>query len=298
MHCHFGNFGFHALPLKKHLKIPMVTMFYGFDASRLPKIKPIWTERYLELFGKGDLFLVEGNHMKATLMKLGCAAEKIRIFHLGVDIERIPYKPRRLYEDRTLRLLAAGSFREKKGLPYAVEAFALARKDYPRMTLTIIGDASGARGEEEEREKRKILESVTRNKLQNCVTFLGYQPHNRFIEALYRHHLFISPSVTATDGDTEGGSPVAITEASASGVPIISTWHCDIPEVVIHKKSGLLVKERDVDSLHKAILHFIEDHEYIEQYGSTGRAHIEAEYSLDVQMLKLAKIYKNMKKGF
>ena len=274
----------------------MITMFYGYDASMLPKIEPVWSKRYLKLFDKGDLFLTEGNHMKATLIKLGCAEEKIRIFHLGVDLGRIPYKPRKLDVDGTLRLLAAGSFKEKKGLPYAVEAFALARQNYPRMTLTIIGDSSGAKREKE--EKRKILEAVARNKLQNSVTFLGYQPHARFIEEIQKHHLFISPSVTATDGDTEGGSPVAITEASASGMPVISTWHCDIPEVVIHRKSGILVKEKDVEALHKAILCFINDRESIKQYGSTGRTHIEAEYNIEKQLFQLAGIYQSLLKDF
>lgn len=292
MHCHFGNFGFWALPIKEQLKIPMVTMFYGVDASRLPEEETVWRKRYLELFHKGDLFLVEGNHMKSTLMKLGCAQEKIMIFHLGVDVAKTPFERRKFEEGENLKLLAAGSFREKKGLPYAVEAFARAKKEYARMTLTIIGDSSGADREEE--EKRKIVETIKRHSLEDSVTFLGFQPHDRFIEELYKHHLFISPSITASDGDTEGGSPVAITEASASGMPVVSTWHCDIPEVVLDGKTGLLSGEKDVEGLHKAIVHFIKDDVAVMEYGSQGRAHIENEYNISRQLLELDGIYRRL----
>jgi colanic acid/amylovoran biosynthesis glycosyltransferase len=160
------------------------------------------------------------------------------------------------------------------------------------MTLTVIGDSSGARREED--EKRKIMETVRRHKLEDSVTFLGFQSHDRFIEELYKHHLFISPSITASDGDTEGGSPVAITEASASGMPVISTRHCDIPEVVVHSKTGLLSEEKDVAGLHKSILHFIKDKDALKECGSMGRAHIESKYNISRQLLELDRIYRSL----
>ena len=294
LHCHFGNIGFWALPLKKRLMIPMITMFYGYDATRLPFVDPVWRKRYSELFKHGELFLVEGNHMKRTLMDLGCAEEKIRVFHLGVDVKNISFKPRDIKEGETLKLLAAGSFREKKGLPYAVEAFARAKKEYPDMKLTIIGDSSGAKREEE--EKRKIMERVSRNNVAESVIFLGFQSHARFIEDLQNHHLFISPSVSANDGDTEGGSPVAITEASAAGLPVISTFHCDIPEVVLHNRTGLLVEEKDVEGLKESILFFLKDSDALENFGQMGRVHIESEYNIDKQLLELKEIYQGLLK--
>lgn len=294
LHCHFGNLGFWALPLKKRLKIPMITMFYGYDATRLPFVQPVWRKRYYELFKQGELFLVEGNHMKKTLMNLGCGEEKIRVFHLGVDVKKIPFKIRKHKEGKTLKLLAAGSFREKKGLPYAIEAFAYAKKEYPNMTLTIIGDSSGA--EREEKEKREIIKRVSRNNVADSVTFMGFQSPVRFMEELQNHHLFISPSVSANDGDTEGGSPVAITEASAAGLPIISTYHCDIPEVVLHKRTGLLVEEKNVEGLKESILFFLKDSDALENFGQMGRTHVESQYNINMQLLELKEIYQGFLK--
>jgi colanic acid/amylovoran biosynthesis glycosyltransferase len=129
LHCHFGNYGYYALPLKKKLKLPMITMFYGYDATKLPQEDKKWYHRYNILFESGDLFLVEGQHMKKTLIELGCPEEKIKIFHLGVDVENIVFRPKEFKLGETFKILAAGTFREKKGIPYAIEAFALAKKN-------------------------------------------------------------------------------------------------------------------------------------------------------------------------
>ena len=59
------------------------------------------------------------------------------------------------------------------------------------------------------------------------------------------------PSITAQNGDTEAGAPVAILETQATGLPVISSYHADIPEVVVDGKSALLAPERDVGTLAK-----------------------------------------------
>lgn len=293
MHCHFGNIGFWALSLKKHLKIPMVTMFYGYDATMLPSQEPVWYKRYLKLFNTGQIFLVEGNHMKKTLMTLGCPEEKIKIFHLGVNMASIPFQTKCLQNGETLKILAAGAFREKKGFPYAIEAFAMAKKEYPNMKLTIIGDSFN-NDEIGAKEKQRILDCVNRYGIKDSIAFLGFQPHKRFIEELQKHHLFISPSIRAENGDAEGGSPVSITEASAAGLPVISTFHCDIPEVVLHGKTGLLSVEKDVIALKENILFFVKNQEAIIEFGRNGRKHIENEYNLNKQLINLGDIYKSL----
>jgi len=66
------------------------------------------------------------------------------------------------------------------------------------------------------------------------------------LDEAYRNHLFVSPSVTAEDGDTEGGAPVTVIELAASGMPVVSSLHCDIPEVLQDGVTGLLAQEKDV----------------------------------------------------
>lgn len=60
--------------------------------------------------------------------------------------------------------------------------------------------------------------------------------------------VFLLPSVTGADGDMEG-IPVALMEAMAVGIPVVSTLHSGIPELVEADKSGWLVPENDARAL-------------------------------------------------
>jgi colanic acid/amylovoran biosynthesis glycosyltransferase len=289
MHAHFGTEGYRLIPVKQVVGIPLITTFYGYDMSRLPQIQPKWKKRYLKLFENGDLFLCEGAHMAGQLEKLGCPTEKIIVHHLGVDIDRIQFKHRRLEKGEIVRLLLTASFTEKKGIPFAIKAFAKALSANDNMNLTIIGGVSGSRKEEE--LYHECLKLITEYGINDKVTILGYLPYGEYLNEMNAAHIFLHPSVTASDGDTEGGAPVSVIEASASGMPVISSFHCDIPGVVIHRKTGLLAEERNVDQIAAAILEITSDPAKWIEMGSAGRHHIELEYSAKIQAQRLEEIY-------
>lgn len=288
MHCHFGNCGFEFIDVKRKLKLPMATSFYGSDMSLLPR-DPEWKKKYAMIFAEGEKFLVEGNHMKTGLLELGCPGERITVQHLGVDLDCLPMAPRTISQDGTVRILVAGTFREKKGIPYALEAFARVRQKHKNMRLTLIGDATEETRDKQEKEK--ILEVFRKHALQDSTTWLGFQPHKVFREELLKHDVFLSPSVLAADGDSEGGSPVSITEAQATGMPVVSTFHGDIPEVVLDGRAGLLSPERDIEAL-TANLEFVVTHpEDWAEMGRQAREHIEEEYDVKIQARRLQRIY-------
>jgi len=294
-HAHFGPSGYDLLKLKSMFKFPLITTFYGYDLSMLTHEYPEWKLKYKKLFQQGEHFLVEGPHMKACLVELGCPEEKITVQHLGVDLNRIKFMSRKPEENGKTRVLISGSFREKKGIPYAIEAFGRIRQKNNNLQLTIIGDSRGSRNEEQ--EKQKILDMIHRYNLEECINMLGYQPYPVFLEELYKHHIFLSPSVHASDGDTEGGAPVSIIEASASGMPVLSTMHCDIPQVVIDGESGFLVPERDVTALAERLEYLVSNPDTWKQMGQKGREHIEKNYDVTKQVEKLEIIYDMVKEG-
>ncbi len=292
IHAHFGTSGYDCLIVKKILKVPLITTFYGFDLSLLPQQKPQWKKKYKKLFAEGELFLVEGNYMKKSLIGLGCPDKKIKVQHLGIDLEKIKFVPRKLGLDGKVKILLSASFREKKGIPYAIEAFAKVRNKYKNLFLTIIGGAG--RQNTESREKKQILTVINKYDLQGCINMMGYQPHSVFLEELYRHHIFIHPSIHAADGDNEGGAPVSLIEASASGMPVISTMHCDIPEVIINGKSGFLVPERDINALAEKLEYIMQNSDLWFRFGLAGRKHIENNYDIRDVMDKLTNIYESI----
>ena len=291
LHSHFGNRGYFDLALKQKLKIPQVTTFYGHDVSLLPQ-EERWRERFKVFFEQGDLILAEGSYMKKTLLEMGCPDSKVRVQHLGIDCEKIPFIPRKMVDSQKVKILIAGTFREKKGITYALEAFARLAPKYKNIEVTLIGDAG--RSQREINYKKEITTIIDSRHITDRVNYLGFLPYPAFIEEAKNNHIFLSPSIHPSDGETEGGAPVALIEMSAYGMPIVSTFHCDIPEVVINGKSGFLVHEKDTDRLAERLEHLINHPEIWESLGRTGRKHIEEEFNIVTQAAKLETFYDSL----
>ena len=288
VHSHFGNIGWANLAAVRKLCAKHVVTFYGFDVNKLPTLFPRWRKRYLQLFEEADLFLCEGAHMAHCIVELGCPEHKVKVQHLGVNVDRFEFKPRQWHPDEPIRVLIAASFSEKKGITYAVEALGQLRKSIP-IELTIIGDARPDAVSQQ--EKVKILRTLEIAGLRPYTRLLGYQPHSVMLQESYAHHIFLHPSVTAADGDTEGGAPVSIIEMLATGMPVVSTRHCDIPEVMGESLSHLLGPERDADSLANIIRTLIGNLESWQGVAARARERVLTEYDLRIQTRRLAQHY-------
>lgn len=295
LHAHFGTEGFNHLAVQKSVNIPMITTFYGVDVSRLPYEKPKWRRRYKKLFAEGALFLAEGPFMAQALVNLGCPPDKVRVQHLGVDVNRIPFIPRRRKGKEAVCILMASSFREKKGIPYGINAFAKALKKFPNMELRIIG---GAKTPEENEFLISCRKMAEKEGIADKVFFLGYLLYSDYLKESDVAHIFLAPSVRASNGDTEGGAPVAVIEASAAGMPVVATRHCDIPNVVIDGETGVLVAERDVDALADAILEMASAPESWVAFGKAGRERVEKEFNVFKQVARLEDIYNEGRRFF
>jgi colanic acid/amylovoran biosynthesis glycosyltransferase len=286
IHAHFGMAGVAMLGVKRATSLPLVTAFYGVDASAVPRAVA-WRRNYARLFNEGDLFLAEGPAMRQALIGLGCPPDKVVIQHLGVSLDLLPFVPRRPDPSGVVRILIAATFREKKGIPDALRAVEQAQRHYPRLQVTLLGDATDR--PEDQEEKARILARLPG--LEGVVRCLGFQPYSVFRETLLQHHLFLSPSRTGRNGDSEGGAPVSLLEAQATGMPVLSTHHADIPEVVVDGKTGLLSPEYDLKTLTYNLTQLVLTPARWESMGAAGRAHIEEHHNLRTQAAKLEDLY-------
>lgn len=281
LHAHYGPTGYSLLKTKEKLELPLITTFYGYDMSKLPR-QAEWQEKYKELFKKGDLFLVEGTNMKRGLIALGCSEQKIKIQHIAIDTNQFPFRERLPKSGDRVIVLFCGRFTEKKGLIYALMAIKAVITAFSNIEFRIIGDG----------ELRPAIEKyITANRLDGNVRLLGMQPHHIVAEEMAQTDIFIQPSITAKDGDTEGGAPTIILEAQASGVPILSTDHADIPEVVLPEKSAFLSKEKDWQGLADNLLRLVKKQDEWAGMGRCGRKYIEENYNIAKEVQKLESIY-------
>jgi colanic acid/amylovoran biosynthesis glycosyltransferase len=281
LHAHLGWEGARAVALAASTQLPLVTTFYGRDAGHTPR-QFWWRRRYRHLFSAGSAFLVEGPNLGRTLEALGCPPEKIHVVHLGIDLARIPFAVRRPDAAGGVEILVSSSLRPKKGVPAAARAFAAVARRFPHARLRILGDGP----------ERPAVEAVVRQAhLSERVTLAGYVGYDEHLAALARAQLFLAASRTAPDGDTEGGAPVALIEAQAAGLPVISTHHADIPEVVEDGASGLLSPEYDDDALAANLEWMLTHPERWDALGRAGRARMEREFDARIQADRLADIY-------
>ena len=182
-----------------------------------------------------------------------------------------------------VRFLICAGFKEKKGIPYALRGLALAHRQQPfEYQLTLIGDGA---------DRVDIEREVDALGLRPHTVFRGMLPYAQVVDELSEHDILFQTSVTAANGDGEGGAPVILLDAQASGMPIVASTHADIPEYVRDGESGFLAEEKDVEGIAERILYLATRAEEWPRMGLAGRQHIEVSYSAERQARALESIY-------
>lgn len=268
VHAHFGNNGLRAAAYLRAgvLQGNLVTTFHGFDVSRVLARDP---RAYSPLFATGQLFLPISEHWRKQLIAMGCPAEKTFVHRMGIDCRRFPIATRISRE--VVKLVSVARLVEKKGLEYALRAVAeLIHRGYS-MRYDIVGDGP----------LRAELETIIGAlDVGDHVRIVGQREQTEVSRLLLDADIFLAPSVTDSRGDQEG-IPVAIMEAMATGLPVVSTLHSGIPELVEAGRTGFLVPERDCAALMRALEELAKKPDLRTAMGRAGRATVEAQYNID-----------------
>ena len=142
--------------------------------------------------------------------------------------------------------------------------------------------------------ERSMRAAIARLGIGDVFRFAGFCDHPALITLGNGHDIFMSPSVSAADGDTEGGAPVTIIEMAALGMPIASTTHCDIPGVLAPANRALLVAERDSAALAQVLLRLTDNPNEWARIGRENRVYIEQYFDLRKQGAMLTEIYNDV----
>ncbi len=285
VHAHFADNAWYFKNIARRLEVPFFVSFYGWDYEKLPHVKPEYAGHLKKLFKTADQFICEGRHGASVLAAHGCPEAKIAIVPLGIQPDKIDFIPRKKLPNQ-LKLVQIASFTEKKGHYYTIEALASIIQECPNIELTFIGN------DNELRRREKLEQQVLKLDLSSHVHFLPAIDYADLYTTLGAYDVFIHPSCYAEDRDCEGGAPVVLLDAQATGMPIISTTHCDIPDEVIHKQTGLLSTEKNILELVQNIKVFYQmDNDTYQCFARNGRNHVEKNYDISKNALGLKYLY-------
>lgn len=288
LHAHFADVGWYYHKIALRTNLPLVISFYGWDYEMLPRVKPVFKKRILQLFEMADVIICEGAHGAETLIQKGCPRDKIHVVPLGVHAASIPFYHREKKQGQ-LKLLQVASFTEKKGQYVTVRAIAEALPFCPDLTLSFVG------GENQPGYRQSILREIAALGLQKVVKIKEHVDFASLHELMSGYDVFIHPSCHAENGDCEGGAPIVILDAQATGMPIISTEHCDIPSEVIHNQTGFLCQENDHQALAKLIRRFYEmTNRNYQEMAKLAQQHILTDYNIERNAIKLGELYKEL----
>lgn len=193
----------------------------------------------------------------------------IHLIHCGIDPSAYPFRFRRPPPAGPVRAVCVASLEPYKG--HSVLLAALAEEPrLDRLELDLIGDGP----------LRAALERRAGELgLSRRVRFRGSLAEHDVTRLLDEADLFVLPSVVAPDGLMEG-LPVALVEAVACGLPVVSTRLSGIPEVVRTEAIGLLAEPGDVESLRSALVRTLDDPPDRHTDPAAGRRLVEAEFDV------------------
>ena len=246
--------------------VPLIAHFHGFDAYR-QRTLDTYGRRYRELFEMAAAIIGVSRDMQTQLQSLGAPVEKLHYNSCGVDPSAFSGADP-LHSPPVF--VAVGRFVNKKAPQLTLLAFNKVLEEVPDARLVMIGD--GPLWEACYQIRRSLG-------LARAVELSGPKSHHEVAQAMEQARAFVQHSIRTQDGDSEG-TPVAVLEAGASGLPVIATRHAGIKDAVIDQKTGLLVEEGDINAMAEQMVRLARDAQLAATLGKAGREWISTEYSM------------------
>lgn len=263
----YGKTGVEMWPICKTARIPLVVHFHGYDAYQHDEISRYGTG-YREMFAYAKSIVVVSRDMEKQLINLGAPKNKITYNVYGVDVGQFKKADPK---NSPPHFLAVGRFVEKKAPYLTLLAFQKVLLQFSEARLYVAGDGP----------LLNVCKQMAKSLgIASQINFLGPVDHKEIAKLMQQSRAFVQHSIVTPSGDSEG-TPNTILEAGACGLPVISTKHGGIPDVIIHNETGFLVEEGDINAMAKAMCKVLENPNLASEMGEKARERIESLFSLE-----------------
>jgi colanic acid/amylovoran biosynthesis glycosyltransferase len=267
---HFGSFGLFVIKMRGlgYLDGPVSVIFHAHEISQKKLIAKYYSE-YQALFKQADSLLPISHFWRQRLISWGAPLDKTLVHRMGVSLDDFSFHSRPFDQQGALRVIQVGRLVEKKAILDTIQAVVDAKPQID-LELTVIGDGP---------LMQEALLLIKQHRAEHYIKMLGSQSQTEVQKQLEQADIFMLPSVTATNGDMEG-VPVALMEAMAMGLIVVSTQHSGIPELIDDGVSGFLANERSPAELCDILLKVQQlDSTRVNQIRQAARDKVAAEFS-------------------
>ena len=233
------------------------------------------------IMGWGCLVIANSESVARRMIdNFGVPTEKIRFIPRGVDLDRHPWRPLRQEAPRgEWRVASIGRITPIKGLRELIRSFEVVVKQFPRAELWIVGEAEPK--SQGYLAELKLL--VQRLGLSERVKFTG---HERNVPELLQK---VDLVVLSSTGQEAFGR--VLIEAGAAGVPVVATRVGGVPEVVLDRKTGLLVPPGDPMALATGITALLKDRALAAELARENRRRAETIYPMSRMVSQTLEVY-------
>lgn len=204
---------------------------------------------FVNCFGKAKATLVLASSFRNRLVKLGIPASTIQITTTMFD-KNIFLEKRKAGKHCGDKIIFISRLTKEKGVYNLLQAFEIALKKCPNLSLVIAGDGP---------EKIMMEKWVVNHKLSDKITFSGYIRGMKKGTALLNAGIFVLPTYHGE------GCPVSLLEAMGAGLAVISTPVGSIPDIVENNVNGIILDDIEPETIADAICQFMNDTSFLER---------------------------------
>lgn len=225
------------------------------------KLKSAKFTRIISEHGKNELLGIIGKNYE----------DKIKVLYMGVKIPKIIPILKKNQNPSEFKIAVPANLVEKKGHKYLIEAcFLLVKQGMSNFRCLFYGEGP----------LRNQLENLLdKTRLKDYIEMPGVLPHEELIKKYENREidLVVLPSIITEKGEMEG-IPVALIEAMACGIPVISTNTGGLPEL-LSDDTGIIVKERSPEQLAEAIIRIIKNEDLRRKITENGFKKIQEKFN-------------------
>ena len=248
IHCHFS---YESIRLVQNLdnkySIPVIIHVHGYGGSQMLK-KNSYVKELNRILNHNNRWLIIVSDLIEKRFQNFNLSRSVRI-NCGINLELFDANNEAELPDQFV-FLQISSLASKKGHVFSIKAFKkfLTKVENPEKYKFVFTGYDST--------NKFIKKLISDLNIENYVEILGFVKPKDVKNMLQKANVFLHHSVTPINGDEEG-IPTAIMEAMAMKLPILSTYHAGIPELVKHGVNGLLCQERDIETLSNQMLEIL-----------------------------------------